>query len=154
VEDILLAGHSNGYDQDQGSSADDHAQRGQGEANLVAAEGIVGKTENLAKHQLGRTLGRGGEYGHGPLDATRPGGGAQLSATARHLRVLSSGCYDRRLRHQNVGSGLLAAAQFRNASAHPANSGVILKTRQVGCLLLLSVAALLIHGYHPYAEDG
>ena len=49
-EDELLAGQADGDDQDDGSGADDHAQRGEGKAHFAGAEAVEGQLENFAKH--------------------------------------------------------------------------------------------------------
>ena len=55
VQHVLLAGHADGYDEDQGGGADDHAQCGQREAYLVAAESLVGETQDFAVNHFRRT---------------------------------------------------------------------------------------------------
>src|SRR5450759_4546294 len=51
---ILLAGHADGYDQNQGGSTDHHPQRGQRETHLIAAESLVGEAQDFAVHHLRR----------------------------------------------------------------------------------------------------
>ena len=53
VEHILLAGHADGDHQDQRGGADHHAQSGQREPHFIAAESLVGETQDLAVNQLG-----------------------------------------------------------------------------------------------------
>ncbi len=61
VKNKLPPGHSDGYDKDERSGADHHAQRSQDEAHLVAAESVVGEREDLAKGHLGlQALGQEG----------------------------------------------------------------------------------------------
>ena len=69
VQHILLAGHADGHNQDERSGADHHSQRGQGEANFIAAESFVGKTQDFAINHAGRTSFDGGSGGspHGSL---------------------------------------------------------------------------------------
>ena len=63
AQHVLLAGHADGYNEDQGGGADDHPQRGQSEAYLVAAESLVGETQDLAVHHFRRTSFRRGGGG-------------------------------------------------------------------------------------------
>src|SRR6201998_4618 len=60
VQQVLLAGETNGGDQDQGGGADDHAERGQGKADLIAHEGLVGEAEDLAEGEVSAVVWRGG----------------------------------------------------------------------------------------------
>ena len=60
IQDVLLPGEPDGGDQDQRGGTDHHAQRRQGEADLVAQESIVGEGEDLTQSQMGaRRLGGG-----------------------------------------------------------------------------------------------
>ena len=63
LQHILLAGHADGDDEDQGGGADHHAQRGQRETDLIAAESLVGETQDLAVNHLRRTPFRRGGGG-------------------------------------------------------------------------------------------
>src|SRR5262249_29893028 len=72
VEHVLPAGHGNGDYQDQRGRADHHAQGGEGEADTVTAEGVVGKTQDFAQRHPGPGRGfadRGGL--HAGFDAKR-----------------------------------------------------------------------------------
>ena len=53
VEHVLTAGHSDGDYKDEGCRTDDHAQRGQDEANFIAAESVVGEAQYLADGHIG-----------------------------------------------------------------------------------------------------
>jgi hypothetical protein len=57
VKDILLARHADGDHEDQRGRADHHAKSGESEAQFVAAESVIAKTDDLAENQLGRTSG-------------------------------------------------------------------------------------------------
>ena len=48
IQHVLLARHSNGDHQDQGSRADYHPQGGQRKADFVAAKILVSESKNLA----------------------------------------------------------------------------------------------------------
>jgi Na+-driven multidrug efflux pump len=63
LQHILLASHADRHHQDQRSGPDDHAEGSQCETHLIAAESLVGKTEDLAVNHTRRTsfrCGRGG----------------------------------------------------------------------------------------------
>ena len=59
VEHELPAGHSDGDDENERRSADDHAKRGEDEADLVAAKSVVGKRDDLAEGHLRAKAGTG-----------------------------------------------------------------------------------------------
>ena len=63
IQHILLAGHADGYHQNEGSRADHHAKRSQRETDLIAAESLVGKAEDLAVNHTRRTSFRRGRRG-------------------------------------------------------------------------------------------
>ena len=65
VQHILLAGHADGHDQNQGSGADDHAQRGQRETAPCCCRKSRRQSSDLAVYHLRRTSFRRG-CGGGP----------------------------------------------------------------------------------------
>src|SRR6266849_7295923 len=56
VQEVLLAGKTDGGNQNQGGGPDHHAERGQGESNLVAHEGLVGEAKDLAECEVGASV--------------------------------------------------------------------------------------------------
>ena len=49
VLNVVLAGQADGRDQDQGCGTDDHAEGGQGKADLVGAKAVERQPQNLAE---------------------------------------------------------------------------------------------------------
>src|SRR5262249_12925773 len=66
VEHILLAGHADGDNEDEGCSTNHHAERSERETYFVAAKRVVGEGENLT------------------VDETRPRPGWSCRNTGRH----------------------------------------------------------------------
>ena len=82
VEDVLLAGHPDRDHQDERGGSDDHAQRSENEAHLIAAKGVVGEGDDLAKGHL-RPKALGDESGgHQSLDYGWRRQGARLRVGA------------------------------------------------------------------------
>ena len=50
IQDVLLAGQSDGHHQDERRRADNHAQGGEHEANFVDAEAVNRELNQLAEH--------------------------------------------------------------------------------------------------------
>jgi hypothetical protein len=89
----LLARHSDGDHENQGSGTDHHPQRGEGETYFVTAKGVVGKTENFPKDQFGWTARRRGGSRHTDLDATRYRGKGAMTRIlqVQPLEILTGG---------------------------------------------------------------
>ena len=64
IQDILLSRQADGDHEDKRSCTNHHAQRGKCEADLVAAESVVSKADDLAQYELGRLF-RGCRGGSG-----------------------------------------------------------------------------------------
>src|SRR5579864_4463871 len=64
VEHVLLPGHTDGDHKNEGSSTNDHSQGGERKAHLVAAERVIGETDNFPENQFRWTARRRGSSRH------------------------------------------------------------------------------------------
>src|ERR1019366_597864 len=89
AECVLASGHTDGDHQDEGGSANDHAERGQRETDLVADKGVIGERKHFPQGQLGpKTFAEMGcRARHTRLDATERRVNAQAPSQQFRIRA-------------------------------------------------------------------